>query len=307
MREEQQNGSTWWYHVIAILVIIAWGASFPCTRLLLDAGITPTEIFVYRSAIAYLGLLIFSRFKVSIWSWHDELLAILCGLTGGALYFVLQNIALKLTLLSDVVIVIAVNPLLTTILAAIFLKEEHFSWKILLSSMVAFAGVAVVTFRDGFVWGNGLLGNLLAFLAALSWAVYCIILKRVQGRHSTLSITRKVMLYGTLCALPVIFLEPRTPLETLLRSDVLLNMLFLALVCSMAAFFIWNLVIKKIGAIRSSNYLYLDPIVSIVMGVIVLNERVGMVAVIGCALVLIGVIFVEKASTKNIPSKNIKQ
>ena len=298
MRVEERNNN-WWYHVIAILVIVAWGASFPCTRLLLDAGITPTEIFVYRSAIAYIGLLVFSRFKMSFWGWRDELLAVLCGLTGGAMYFVLQNIALKLTLLSDVVIVIAVNPLLTTILAAMFLKEEHFSWKILLSSMVAFAGVTVVTFRDGFVWGNGLLGNLLAFLAALSWAVYCIILKKVQGRHSTLSITRKVMIYGTLCALPVMFLEPRTPFATLMQTDVLLNMLFLALICSMAAFFIWNLVIKKIGAIRSSNYLYLDPIVSILMGVIMLNERVGIVAVIGCALVLLGVILVEKASVKN--------
>ena len=303
----EKKNNNWWYHVIAILVIIAWGASFPCTRLLLDASISPTEIFVYRSAIAYLGLLVFSRFKISYWGWKDEALAVLCGLTGGAMYFVLQNIALKLTLLSDVVIVIAVNPLLTTILAAIFLKDEHFSLKVLLGSMVAFAGVAVVTFRDGFVWGDGLLGNVLAFLAALSWAFYCIILKRVQGRHSTLSITRKVMLYGTICAIPVMFFEPTTPISTLLRTDVLFNMLFLALVCSMAAFFIWNLVIKKIGAIRSSNYLYLDPIVSIIMGVILLNERVGIVAVVGCALVLLGVILVEKASTKKSQPKIIKQ
>lgn len=288
--------NSWWFHVVAILVIVAWGASFPCTRLLLDAGITPTEIFVYRSAIAYIGLLIFSKFKIDFWGWRDELLAFLCGLTGGAMYFVLQNIALKLTLLSDVVIVIAINPLLTTILAALFLKDEHFSLKILLSSMVAFTGVAVVTLRDGLVWGDGLLGNVLAFLAALSWAVYCIILKRVQGRHSTLAITRKVMIYGTICALPVMFSEPMSSLSTLLRSDVLANMLFLALICSMAAFLIWNFVIKKIGAIRSSNYLYLDPVISIIIGVIVLHERVGIVAVVGCTLVLLGVIMVEKTS-----------
>ncbi len=293
MSEEKNS---WWFHVIAILVIVAWGASFPCTRLLLDAGITPTEIFVYRSAIAYIGLLIFSKFKIDFWGWRDELLAFLCGLTGGAMYFVLQNIALKLTLLSDVVIVIAINPLLTTILAALFLKDEHFSLKILLSSMVAFTGVAVVTLRDGLVWGDGLLGNVLAFLAALSWAVYCIILKRVQGRHSTLAITRKVMIYGTICALPVMFSEPMSSLSTLLRSDVLANMLFLALICSMAAFLIWNFVIKKIGAIRSSNYLYLDPVISIIIGVIVLHERVGIVAVVGCTLVLLGVIMVEKTS-----------
>lgn len=282
------------FHVLAILVIVAWGASFPCTKILLAANITPTEIFVYRSIVAYLGLLVFSRFKAKLWGWRDELLAVLCGLTGGALYFVLQNVALDLTLLSDVVIVVAINPLLTTILAAIFLKEEHFSWKILAGSAVAFAGVAVVTFHNGFKWGDGLLGNVLAFLAALSWAVYSVLLKRVQGRHSTLDITRKVMIYGTLCALPLMFLEPLTPISTLLRPSILTNMLFLSLVCSMAAFFLWNLVIKKIGTIKASNYLYLDPVVSIVAGVIMIQEPVGVVAVIGCALVLLGVIMVEK-------------
>ncbi len=289
-----KSDNAWCYHVLAILIIVMWGASFPCTKLLLAAHVTPTEIFVYRSIVAYLGLLVISRFKVSIWSRRDELLAVLCGMTGGAMYFVLQNVALDLTLLSDVVIVVAVNPLLTTILAAIFLKEEHFSWKVLLGSAVAFAGVAVVTFHNGFKWGDGLLGNVLAFLAALSWSIYSILLKKVQGRHSTLDITRKVMIYGTLCALPVILFQPLTPVSTLLRPSVLTNMLFLALVCSMAAFFLWNLVIKKIGTIRASNYLYLDPVVSIVIGVIMINEPVGMVAVIGCALVLLGVIMVEK-------------
>ncbi len=298
MRVEKSNNNNWLYHLIAILVIVAWGVSFPFTKILLTNGITPTEIFVYRSLVAYLGLLVFSRFKVSFWGWREEALALLCGLTGGALYFILQNVALNMTQLSDVVIVIAINPLLTTILAAIFLKEEHFSLKILLSSVVAFAGVAVVTFRDGFEWGSTLLANVLAFLAALSWSVYSVMLKRVQGRHSTLDITRKVMIYGFLCALPLMFFQPLTPLSTLLRPDLLANMLFLALICSMAAFFIWNLVIKKIGAIRSSNYLYLDPIVSIVMGVILLGEKVTTVAVLGCTLVLVGVIMVEKLTDK---------
>lgn len=284
----------YWFHILAILIILVWGTSFPCTKILLAADLSPTEIFVYRFIVAYLSLLIISRFRVRVWEWHDELLAALCGLTGGAMYFVLQNFALDLTLLSDVVIVVAINPLLTTILAAIFLKEEHFSLKILFGSMLAFAGVAVVTLRNGFVWGDGLLGNVLAILAALSWSVYSVMLKRIQNRRDTLDITRKVMFYGTLCALPVMFVEPLTPLGTLLRPDVALNLLFLALVCSMAAFLGWNLVIKKIGAISASNYLYLEPIVSLIIGVIMIGEHVGMIACVGCALVLLGVIMVEK-------------
>lgn len=290
------KNNTAWFHVLAIVVILAWGVSFPFTKILLNAGITPTEIFVYRSAVAYVGLLIFSRFKIKVWGWKDELLAVLCGLTGGAMYFILQNEALKLTLLSDVVVVVAINPLLTTILAAIFLKEEHFSFKILLGSALAFTGVAVVTFQNGFEWGDGLMGNVLAFLAALSWAVYSVLLKRMQGRFSTLDITRKVMIYGMMCAIPLMFFEPMSPFSTILRPDLLSNLLFLALVCSMAAFFLWNVVIKKIGTIKASNYLYLDPVVSIVAGVILIQEPVGLVAMLGCALVLLGVIIVEKSN-----------
>ena len=290
------KNNTAWFHVLAIVVILAWGVSFPFTKILLNAGITPTEIFVYRSAVAYVGLLIFSRFKIKAWGWKDELLAVLCGLTGGAMYFILQNEALKLTLLSDVVVVVAINPLLTTILAAIFLKEEHFSFKILLGSALAFAGVAVVTFQNGFEWGDGLMGNVLAFLVALSWAVYSVLLKRMQGRFSTLDITRKVMIYGMMCAIPLMFFEPMSPFSTILRPDLLSNLLFLALVCSMAAFFLWNVVIKKIGTIKASNYLYLDPVVSIVAGVILIQEPVGLVAMLGCALVLLGVIIVEKSN-----------
>ena len=61
---QQLKTSQWSFHLMAILVIVVWGASFPCTKLLLANGLTPTGIFVYRSAIAYLGLLVFSRLKV---------------------------------------------------------------------------------------------------------------------------------------------------------------------------------------------------------------------------------------------------
>ena len=62
----------------------------------------------------------------------------------------------------------------------------------------------------------------------------------------------------------------------------------------MTAFFVWNMVIKKIGAIDSSNYLYLEPVLSMIIGAVWLGEPVGWIAVAGCAMVLLGVILVEK-------------
>ena len=85
-----------------------------------------------------------------------------------------------------------------------------------------------------------------------------------------------------------------TPLSTLFEPEIAAHMLFLSLVCSMLAFFWWGRVTKGIGAISSSTYLYLDPIVSLVAAAIVLDERVGLVGLAGCALILLGIIIVER-------------
>ncbi|MBQ3959913.1 MAG: DMT family transporter, partial [Muribaculaceae bacterium] len=179
------------YHLLALMVVLFWGVSFINTKVLLGRGMTPTEIYVYRFIIAYLGILMICRFQVKFCGWRDELLMAICGLTGGTAYFIMQNVALDLTLVSDVVVLVAVNPLLTTMLAAMFLKEEHFTWSKVLGSVVAFLGVGVLTFHKGFVWGDGLLGDVLSVLAALSWAIYSVIIKRLNSRHTTLEITRK--------------------------------------------------------------------------------------------------------------------
>lgn len=271
-----------------------WGVSFVNTKVLLDHALSPTEIFVYRFIIAYVGLLAIMRFKVTLCPWRDEALMAILGLTGGTAYFIFQNMALDLTLVSDVVVLVAINPLLTTLLAAIFLREEHFTWLKVGGSLLAFGGVSLLTFYKGFVWGDGLLGDLLAILAALSWAIYSVILKRLNDRYSTLLITRKTFFYGLVAAIPILRWQGHfTPLSTLSSASVAGNLLFLALFCSMLAFFMWGRVTKHIGAISSNNYLYLSPVVSIVCAWVIYDERVGALGLLGCALVLLGIVLVQ--------------
>lgn len=282
------------YHLLALVIIMVWGVSFVNTKVLLDHHLSPTEIFIYRSTVAYLGLMAWSRFKVRVYAWRDELLMALLGLLGGTLYFIFENTALKLTLVTDVAILVSLNSLFTTLLAAVFLKEERFTWVKLLGSLVAFGGVGMLTFAGGFVWGDGLLGDLLAILAAAVWAVYSIILKRLNQRCSILDITRKTFFYGVLFALPSLAWDGQMHLASLTVPTVAANLLFLSLVCSMLAFFAWGEVTVRIGAILTANYLYLSPVVSIVAAWLVYGETIGTVGLMGCALVLVGIIMVER-------------
>lgn len=275
-------------------MVVVWGVSFVNTKVLLDHDLTPTEIFVYRFVVAYVGMLGLSRFRLTVRPWRDELKMMLLGLLSGTAYFILENTALKLTLVSDVAILTSLNSLITTLLAAIILKEECFTWVKLAGSIIAFGGVGLLTFYNGFVWGDGLLGDILAMLAAVAWAVYTIILKRIYQHYSMVEITRKTFFYGLIGAIPFMMLQPATPLSGLTEPVVLSNLLYLSLICSMLAFFVWGRVTVEIGAISSANYLYLSPVVSVIAAWFIYDERIGTVGLVGCVLVILGIILVER-------------
>ena len=295
-----QKKSDFWYHVAAFVMIVVWGVSFLNTRVLLDAGLTPTQIFVARFAIAYLSLLVISRFKVRFTGWRDELLFVVCGIAGGSAYFIAENTALELTLISDVAVLVSIAPLTTALMGAIFYRDERITWITCLGMVIAFIGSVMLALKDGFVWGDSVLGDLLAMLAALVWAFYSMALKRLNRTYSTLFITRKLFFYGILSALPLLGLQSNTmDWEALKQPEVWGNLLYLGLICSMAAYFIWGITVKRIGAVRASNYFYLSPIISMIAAAIWFGERTNAIAYVGCVLILAGVIIAEKFKRPN--------
>ena len=295
MGQEKQSHSDFWYHVAAFAMILVWGISFLNTRVLLDAGLTPTEIFVARFTIAYLSLLVISRFKVRFTGWRDELLFVVCGVAGGSAYFIAENTALELTLISDVAVLVSIAPLTTALMGAIFYRDERITLLTGVGMVIAFIGSVMLALKDGLVWGDSVLGDLLAMLAALVWAFYSMALKRLNRTYTTLFITRKLFFYGILSALPLLALEDtQINMDVLRQPAVWGNLLYLGLVCSMAAYFIWGITVKRIGAVRASNYFYLSPIISMIAAAIWFGERTNAIAYIGCVLILAGVIMAEK-------------
>ena len=276
-------------------MILVWGISFLNTRVLLDAGLTPTEIFVARFTIAYLSLLVICRFKVRFTGWRDELLFVVCGVAGGSAYFIAENTALELTLISDVAVLVSIAPLTTALMGAIFYRDERITLLTGVGMVIAFIGSVMLALKDGFVWGDSVLGDLLAMLAALVWAFYSMALKKLNRTYTTLFITRKLFFYGVLSALPLLAMEEtRISMDVLRQPAVWGNLLYLGLVCSMAAYFIWGITVKRIGAVRASNYFYLSPIISMIAAAIWFGERTNAIAYIGCVLILAGVIMAEK-------------
>lgn len=283
------------YHVLALVTAAVWGSTFVSTKILLANGLSPAKIMVIRFSIAYLLILLLSHRPLFSRKLSDELLMIGAGITGGSLYFLAENSALIYTQASNVAIIIAVTPLLTAIAAHFFSRGERFSRTLATGSVIALAGVVLVVLNGRFVLHLNPKGDMLTIAAAVLWALYSIIIVRLQRRYSSLFITRKVFFYGIVTLLPYLFIhEAALDFGLLLRPAVIGNLLFLGLIASFACYWAWNAAIARIGSVNASNYLYLNPVVALITSAIALDERITVTALIGTALIMLGVAVCEK-------------
>lgn len=289
-------------HIGALITVICWGCSFIASKVLMEgAGMTPVEVYVYRFLLAYLMMLAFTFREIRSKSWKDELQMALCGICSGTLYFLLENYALIYTSTGNVSLLSAISPIFIAILLSVIYKTRMKRGEIL-GSIVAFSGVAFVIMSESISKGLGLeihpTGDLLAILCALSWAVYSIAIKRLIPLYNTLFLTRKLFFYGLITSLPLLVIQ-REPLHLGVLFDFshplfLLNLLFLAVMCSSMAYLLWNESMKIIGPLATNNYLYIQPPVTMFAGCLLLGETIYPFGYVGCALVLLGLVIADK-------------
>ena len=286
----QSNKSLILGHLGAIICVTMWGVSFVSTKVLLNAGMQPVEIYIYRFTLAYLVIWLLKRTKLWADNWRDEVALALCGLLSGSIYFLAENFALRYTLVTNVSLLTSTSPLFTALLVGLLYKSDRPGPGMIAGSFVAFVGVACVIFNSSFSLQINPLGDLLAIAAAISWSIYSLIIKRLNANYNVWFITRKTFFYGVLTGLPFLLVEPPkyNVVEVLQNPDLWGNILFLGLGASLVGFMLWAETVKKVGAIKANNYMYLQSVITFVFSAIVLHEGVTIIGVTGCALILLG-------------------
>lgn len=293
--ENKGKGVGFIVYVTAFVIVVIWGCTFVQTKLLINAGLRPDEIFLFRFVLAYLLMLPFAGKKLFLDNRKDELLAVALGLTGGSLYFLTENYALAYGYCSNVSLIVCLTPLVTALIVGCFYPSERLDRRGLLASLIAFAGMALVVFNGNFILKLSPLGDILALAACLCWALYSLIIKRLQDRYSNMLITRKIFGYGLLTILPLLLAEG-VNVELLVEGGAVVwgNIIFLGCVASMLCFLGWNWCLEKIGTVRATNLLYLNPVIAMTTSALVLGERVTWVALVGAALILAGLACIDR-------------
>lgn len=290
------------YHLVAFMVVAIWGVTFVYTKLLLIAGLTAAQIFVLRFIMAYLMLLVYSlirkRFRLFASVWQDELLMVALGVTGGSLYFLTENSAMIYTTTTNTSLIVCLCPLIAALLIALFFRSMRLHGIQIVGTVMAAIGVCIVVLNGHFVLHLSPLGDMLAFGACLCWAFYSLLMIPAGQRYDTLFITRKVFFYGLLSMIPYFLVFPDLPsLSVVLRIDVLANLLFLGCVASMLCFLAWNWVIKKLGAVIVTNYVYFNPVTTVIFAWLILAERITIYFLVGTLLILAGMYLCNKVKT----------
>ncbi len=289
-RKTKSSGMPIFGHVAALIAVAMWGYSFVSSRVLLDNGMGPVQIYVCRFFIAYLIIVCISHKRLWASNLREECLLMLCGLLAGSIYFIAENTALEYTLTTNVSLLTSMSPLLTALLVAFIYKTEKFGRGMWVGSAIAVIGVACVVFNSGASVEVHPLGDLLAIAAAFSWSVYSLVLRKLNANYDVWFISRKTFFYGLITSIPFLLFERDSVniVDAIQIPAVWGNLLFLSLCASTMSYVLWVTCVKQLGAVKANNYMYMQPIVTLIVSAVVLSEHVTLVGYLGIALILGG-------------------
>lgn len=293
------------HHFLALVVVAIWGVTFISTKVLILAGLHPDQIFALRFTMAYLGIWVLSLFsadsrKLFCASLRDEMIMLFLGITGGSFYFLTENTALAYTQACNVAFIVCSAPLITMLMTLFCkrffkgslmdgLQDIKPGWTLLLGTVLALAGMSMVVF-SGMVLKLSPKGDLLALCAAMCWGAYSIFMAQMTQRYGSVFATRKVFFYGLLTIIPFMLKDGLPDMGLLVQPQVMWNLIFLGVVASLICFVVWNRVMAVLGNVTSTNYVYLNPIFTLISSMIFLGERMTLMSAAGSALILLGVI-----------------
>ncbi len=290
-------------HVAAFITILIWGTTFISTKVLLKT-FTPIEILFIRFMIGYFALWCVCPRTLKLKEKKQEWLFAAAGLCGVTLYYLFENIALTYTLASNVGVIISIAPFFTVIFSCLFLKGERPEGRFFIGFLIALAGIFLISFGSESTLQLNPLGDVLAVIAAMIWAAYSTITKKISGLgYNTIQTTRRTFFYGLIFMIPsLVLMDFKIELAQFASMKNILNLLFLGFGASALCFVTWNFAVKILGSVKTSVYIYMVPVITAITSALILHEKLTWTTAAGIVLTLLGLFLSENRKMEKSPS-----
>ena len=271
--------------------MLIWGSSFTVTKLVVSE-VPPAYFACMRFAVASVILLTVAflrRKKLALASKPPPGIMVLMGLSGVTFYYTFFNYSLRYTSASTGALLQGFIPVIIAVMAAVFLKET-LNKRQVAGILISVTGIAIVGFigAPASTAANPLVGNLLMLVCLVSWSIYTILSKKVANEDPLLVVTA-VTIAGTLFLIPVLLVESyHQPLPFLSFSNWM-AILYLGTFASALGYVLYSNALKYLSATQVGIFLNLDPVLGSGIAVIFLHEKISLLQLGGCVLVVIGI------------------
>ncbi len=269
--------------------VTLWASSFIALKFAFQ-HFDPMVVIFGRMIIASLCfLLVFKNLKKIDYRPGDWKLLLFMGVCEPGLYFVFEALALSYTEASQAGMICALLPLMVAF-AARFTLKEVISRRTMSGFALAIVGALILSIaaESTATAPNPALGNFLEFMAMVCATGYMITLKGLTPRYNPWFLTMIQAFIGSIFFFPLLFL-PTTTLPTEFPLPAVMAVLYLGIIVTIAAYGLYNYGMSKIPASQAGAFINLIPVITLILGWLLLNERLNWVQYAASGIVIAGV------------------
>lgn len=262
-----------------------WGCMYVLSKFVLDKLPVFTVAFS-RYLIAIIVLFTIVRIKkLRKIEKHDRKYIFMVGFLGYFLSLGAQLIGTKLSGASMASLVNSTNPVFIMVIAAMLLKEKLTAKKIL-SVLISLIGVYIIL--GGGSGESQTMGILISFFSVILWAFVSVYVRKITRKYPPLLVTAYGMGVAAACNFPIAVVELFTVEQIGLDGSAVAALLVMGVFCTAVAHLMWNQALSMLEAGTCSAFYPIQPLVSVVLGIIFLHEKMTFSFVIGSLLIIIG-------------------
>lgn len=284
--------NTWLGSIYLALAASIWGGMYVVVKIVVSV-IPPLELVWMRYLVAIVALLVIGLITQQKWRIHkrDFLIIIAIGIIGNAISIVTQETGTMLSSAQMGAIITSSTPAFMVIFARLLLKEQ-LTLKKGISVCLAIIGVYLIV-GVNHVNLSSKLGGVSLLIAALTWALMSVLVKRVPSDYSPIVVTTYSILVALIVLTPLVLGRLHSiNISQLTHPTIWGGVLYLGIVSTAGGFLLWNRGLQMLNASSGGLFFFFQPVVGTLLGWLILGEKIGVTFWLGSILILSGVLFV---------------